>query len=67
MRIESTRSSAVPLRATAHEVSPGPVALAVPLQAIVLPLANAPWAWPLTFRSPAQVALKFPLALVTFC
>ena len=67
MRIESTCSSAVPLSETAQEVKPGAVALAVPLQAMVAEVVNAPCAVPLSFRSPAQLALKFPLALVAVC
>lgn len=67
MRIESTVSSAVPLSATAHDVSPGAVALAVPLHAIVPAVVKLPCAVPATLRSPAQLALKFPLAEVADC
>lgn len=67
MRIELTPSSAVPVSATAHDVSPGAVAFAWPLQLIVPDVVKWPSAVPFTFRSPAQVALNAPFALIGVC
>lgn len=62
-RIESTPSSAVPDRAIAHDGTDGVDAVAFADHAMVDPLI-VPWAVPLTFRSPAQVALNAPFAVV---
>lgn len=67
IRIESTSSSAVPLSLTAHDVSPGPVAFAVPLQPMLAGPVKLPSAVPVTVKSPAHFALKDPFALVAVC
>jgi hypothetical protein len=50
-----------------HDVSPGAVAFAWPLQSIVPAVVNCPCAVPVSLRSPAHVALKDPLALTCVC
>lgn len=57
----------MPVNEIEHEGSPGAVALPVALQLSVVPLVRFPCAVPVNFSSPAQVALKFPLALVAVC
>jgi hypothetical protein len=48
-------------------VSPGAVALPCALQLIVPDVVSAPSAVPVSFRSPAHVALNAPLAVVLVC
>lgn len=67
MRIESTSSSAVPVRLTVHDVKPGAVAFALPLQLMMAGPLKLPSAVPVTVKSPAHVALNDPLALVLVC
>jgi hypothetical protein len=67
MEIESTRSSAVPVRVTGQEVRPGVAAFAVAVQFTWPLVVNAPWAVPDSWRPPAQDALKAPRALVPVC
>ena len=66
MRIESTPSSAVPLSVIAHAVRPGAVAFPCALHEMPVPL-SVPCAVPVSFRSPAHVALNDPRALVDDC
>src|SRR5215207_4681181 len=63
----STFSSAVPVRVIVQDVSPGAVALPAALQVRLMGLVSVPWAVPLSFSSPAHVALKFPFAVVAVC
>jgi len=65
--IESVPIVAVPVNVIAHDVRPGPVALPVALQLIWTGDVNVPCAWPVNFRSPGQLALNDPFALVAVC
>lgn len=67
MRIESTCSSAVPVRVMLHEVRPGAVALPAALQVRLIGLVSEPWAVPVRLRSPAHFAVNFPFAVVGVC
>ena len=61
-----TPSSAVPLNDTAHDGMSGVVAMPWAVHVTVVPL-SVPAAVPDTFRPPAQVALKAPIAAVGDC
>ena len=63
-RIVSVVSSAVPVSEMAQDVRPGAVAFPCALQEIVDGVCITPCAMPETFRSPAQVALNVPFAVV---
>jgi hypothetical protein len=65
--IESVPIVAVPVRAIAHEVRPGPVAFPFALHSSEVGVVNAPWAAPVNLRSPGQLALKDPFAVVPVC
>jgi hypothetical protein len=63
----SVPSVAVPVSEIRQDARPGPVALPVALHAIAAGFVNAPSATPVSFSSPAHVALKEPLAEVAVC
>jgi hypothetical protein len=65
--IESVPSVAEPVSVIAQDVSPGPVALPAALQLIAVGEDITPCAVPVNFRSPAQLALKAPFAVVAVC
>jgi hypothetical protein len=65
--IESVPIDAVPLIEIAQDVRPGPVALPVAFQSMVLAVVSAPSAVPVNFKSPGQVALNDPLAATGVC
>ncbi len=65
--IESVPSVAVPVSLMAQEVRPGAVALPSADQAMAELEVNAPCATPVSFRSPGQVALNDPFAVVPVC
>ena len=66
MRIEFAPSSAVPVSVIAHNGTAGACDTPVADQLITVPL-SVPCAVPATFRSPAQLALNEPFALVAVC
>lgn len=65
--MESTPSVAVPVSVMTHDVRPGPVALPFAFKLIAVGEVNVPSAAPVNFRSPAQLALNEPLAVVVVC
>lgn len=65
--IESVLIVAVPVRANAHDVRPGPAAFAFALHWIVVGVVRLPSAVPVNFRSPGQLALKDPFAEDAVC
>ena len=67
MLIDSVPTVAFPLSAIKQDVRPGAVALPEAVHAMVVGLVKAPFAVPVSLRSPAHVALKDPLADVAVC
>lgn len=65
--IESVPSVAVPVNEIAQDVSPAAVALPWAVQAIEVGVVKPPCAVPVSFSSPAQVALNEPFALMAVC
>jgi hypothetical protein len=65
--IESVPIVAVPVNEIAHEVRPGPVAFPSALQLSEVGEVNAPWAAPVNLRSPGQLAVNDPFAVVPVC
>src|SRR4051812_38698917 len=65
--IEGAPRVAVPLSVIAQEVRPGPVAFPCALHLIEVESVNDPSAVPVNFRSPGQVALNDPFALLGVC
>jgi hypothetical protein len=65
--IESVPIEAVPVRAIAHEGSPGPAAFAFALHSICVGVLRLPSAVPVNFRSPGQLALNDPFAEDAVC
>ena len=65
--IESVPRLAVPVSEMAQDVSPGAVAFPVAVQAIAAALVKAPCAVPVSFRSPAHVAVNEPFAELPVC
>jgi hypothetical protein len=65
--MELVVSSAVPVNEMPQEVRPGAVALPCALQLIAPEVVNAPSAVPVTFSSPAHVALNAPFAETAVC
>jgi hypothetical protein len=65
--IESVPSVAEPVSVIAQEVSPGPVALPAALQLIAVGEDISPCAVPVNLRSPGQLALNDPFAVVAVC
>ncbi len=57
----------MPVRLTVQDVSPGAVAFPLALHAIAAADVNAPWAVPVSLRSPAHVAVNEPRADAPVC
>ncbi len=65
--IESVPIDADPLSVTTQDVRPGALALPVAVQSIELGVFSVPWAVPVNFKSPGQVALNEPFAAIEVC
>lgn len=65
--IDSVPMVAVPVSLIAHDVSPGPVALPSAFHSIPVGEVRPPWAMPVNFKSPGQLALNDPFIADVVC